>query len=110
VYNFHLYLMVQITKYLGLHPILLEKGTPAFFDLKSGHFTPIEPRHPSYMNRQLSSCFEQLYSIALADLSTVHLTRTDRRNFIGKMLEFYSIHFGGALELKSLSVVHDLFD
>lgn len=110
VYNFHLYLMVQLTKYLGLHPTLLEEGTPAFFDLKSGHFTPIEPKHPSYMNRHLSRCFELFYSIGLADLSTVHLTRSDRREFIGKMLEFYSIHFGGVIEMKSLSVVHELFD
>lgn len=110
VYNFHLYLMVQLTKYLGLHPMLLEEGTPAFFDLKSGHFTPIEPKHPSYMNRHLSRSFEQFYSIALVDLASVHLTRTDRREFISKMLEFYSIHFGGIIELKSLSVVHELFD
>lgn len=109
-YNFHLYLMVQLTKYLGLHPTLLDEGTPAFFDLKSGHFTPIEPKHPSYMSRHLSRCFEQLYSIPIAQLPTVRLSRSERQEFIKKMLEFYSIHFGGVIELKSLSVVHELFD
>lgn len=110
VYNFHLYLMVQLTRYLGLQPTLLEAGTPAFFDLKSGHFTPIEPKHPYYMKRHLSCCFEQFYSSSLMELEEVRMTRDERREFIGKMLEFYSLHFGSVIELKSLAVVHELFD
>lgn len=110
VYNFHLFLMVQLTKYLGLHPILLDEGTPSFFDLKSGCFTPIEPKHVYYMNRHLSRSFEQLYTANLDSLASIQLSRNDRREFISKMIEFYSIHFGMTIELKSLSVVHELFD
>lgn len=110
VYNFHLYLMAQLTRYLGLQPTLLEKGTPSFFDLKTGHFTPIEPKHLFYMNRRLSACFEQLYDSSLVNLAAVQMSRADRRELIGKMLEFFSLHFGGTVELKSLSVVHELFD
>lgn len=110
VYNFHLYLLVQLTKYMGLHPTLLEPGTPAFFDLMRGVYTTIEPKHPSYMNRHLSHCFERFYTINLSDLASVEMTRTERREFIGKMIEFFSIHFGSTIELKSLNVVHDLFD
>ncbi|WP_047445558.1 DNA repair protein RecO [Alistipes sp. ZOR0009] len=110
VYNFHLYLMVQLTKYLGLQPTLLVEGTPSFFDLKTGHFTPIEPKHPFYMKRHLSRCFEQLYYSSLLELSRIKMSRDERREFIGKMLEFYSHHFGGTIEIKSLAVVHELFD
>lgn len=110
VYNFHLYLMVQLTKYLGIRPMLLDKEVPAFFDLKSGQFTPIEPKHPYFMNRHLSRCFAHFYDASLVELASVQMTRADRGEFINRMLDFFSLHFGSTIELKSLSVVYELFD
>ena len=110
IYNFHLYLLVQLTKYLGLRPSMLEMGTPAFFDLKSGEVTPIEPKHPTYMSRRLTACFEQLYYVGIGNLAEVKMSRAERRELIDKMVEFFGIHFGSTIELKSLAVVHELFD
>jgi|APDOM4702015191_1054821.scaffolds.fasta_scaffold25125_2 DNA repair protein RecO (recombination protein O) len=110
VYNFHLYLMAQITKYLGLQPTLLDEDVPAFFDLKSGQYTPIEPKHPSYMNRHLSRCFHRFYHASVTQLAGIEMSRDERQQLIGKMLEFFAIHYGTSFELKSLAVVHELFD
>ncbi|MGB4776405.1 MAG: DNA repair protein RecO, partial [Daejeonella sp.] len=43
--NFHLYFLLRLTRFLGFYPDISFAGPLAYFDLRNGSFTKIQPPH-----------------------------------------------------------------
>lgn len=103
--NFHLIVLLGITKYLGFYPDF-SNAEAAFFDPVAGSFTPAFE----------SDCFEaeetQLFKRLLAHgfQSNQRVFNVKERNILLElMLRYYDRHISGFRHPKSLTVLREIF-
>jgi DNA repair protein RecO (recombination protein O) len=108
--NFHLYFLAQLGSYLGYAPGNEYAPERPFFDIPTGEFTPIRPKHDLFFDAEQTHLFGRLLTAAPADLCHIGLNRGQRRVFINNMLNFYSHHFDTLSPLRSWSVLAEVFD
>ncbi|HAN18266.1 MAG: DNA repair protein RecO [Bacteroidetes bacterium GWC2_33_15] len=107
--NFHIYFLIQLTRYLGFYPgnTYLEKD--CYFDLKNGSFVQIKPVHPFYMNTEYSKLFSTMIPFSTSQNENEILSYTQRMGLLEKILEYYYLHNEGVSNIKSLSVLKEVF-
>lgn len=107
--NFHIVFMIRLTFFLGFSPNIEEGGNADYFDLENGCFVPYVPTHVHYLNKVDSF---RLVSLLRLDYKTMHLytmSRVDRNRCVEVILEYFKLHVPGFPELKSFSVLKELF-
>lgn len=103
--NFHLYFMVELSRYLGFYPKSDHFQNGQVFDLMDGMFKNIIPAPVHTINVELSITFEQLCHTNLDQLQELHLSREARRQLIEKMILYYQLHLPGFKGLQSHEVL-----
>ncbi len=106
--NFHLFFLLRLTRYLGFYPDKYPAvGDAEFFDMKNGTFTPykpatlyLSPPHTQNFNRLLTSSFETLPDLKLAN--------DERRFLLYKILEYYTLHVEGFGNIRSHEVLEEV--
>ena len=108
--NFHLVFMLRLPYYFGVYPNAdaYEKG--AKFDLINGVFTMNQPMHKYYLSPGESVVLHRLLKMGYENMSVYTFSRQDRTNIIQRILEYYRVHLPDFPEIKSLSILHSLFD
>jgi DNA repair protein RecO (recombination protein O) len=106
--NFHLYFMVQLSKYMGFS-IPANQNEYDYFDIKHSRFAFIKPLHPQYFSKDDTKILSDLLELPAAQLCELKLSGEQRRNFANRMLDFYSFRFDHTLIMKSLIVLHEIF-
>ena len=104
--DFHLHLMMHLTQYLGIYPNLDVEG--AFFDLEGGVCRMLRPNHPHYLSPEDTELFCRL--CVVEDSADLALTRQKRQALLGHLLEYYRLHIPYFGQLRSVSVLQELFD
>ncbi|VAW12260.1 hypothetical protein MNBD_BACTEROID01-1528 [hydrothermal vent metagenome] len=107
--NFHLFFLIRLTEYIGIHPNTEFMELYKFFDLKKGVFTPAEPSHTMLVNKELTPVFKKLLQLRLNELSTFKITRQHREALLQKLIDYYQLHFEAPGSLKSLPVLKEVF-
>lgn len=109
VENFHLYLLVKLSRYLGFSP----QGKPTegmvHFDLREGKFTPLKPLHPDYLDSENS---RNLYRLLIADAGNsagIRFSSRERETLLIGILTYYHIHQPGMGKIRSLEVLKEVF-
>jgi DNA repair protein RecO (recombination protein O) len=107
--DFHLVFLIQLTKFLGFYPKnpTMKSG---YFDLQEGVFVNSEPPHPHYISGGVSELFHQLSLTSFNGLSHLALTTGQRRKMLNILITYYQLHLSGFGEVKSLEVLHQLFE
>ncbi|HBK84233.1 MAG TPA: DNA repair protein RecO, partial [Flavobacterium sp.] len=105
VSNFHLILLLEITKYLGFYPDISNKNLP-YFEKIEGIFTPIESS--SCLSKEQTRLFTKLIALKLDDESS-HFSSTERHTLLNVLLNYYSTHLDGFKKPKSLDVFKEVF-
>lgn len=107
-HQFHLWLLVQLTDYLGIRPEI--HGSDAhWFDLEKGLEVDYEPSHPHSLPPYYTALLERILQIGLKDLPLLKISRTDRNQLLQKILQYYHLHFNNLAHLKSLVVLSEVF-
>jgi len=107
-YNFHLFFLFQLSRFLGFAPE--EKtGNPPYFDLLNGHFSDLEPSHGFCLKGLACENWKKLYALNIDNLTQLSLSGNERFTLLKNLLDYYSLHIDGMGELKSLNIVHQLF-
>jgi DNA repair protein RecO (recombination protein O) len=107
-YNFHLFFLFQLTRFLGFGPE--DDNTDAhFFDLMNGYFIDQEPTHGFSISGPALVNWRKLFNIDIQNLKDIRLSSEDRFQLLENLLEYYNLHIDSLGELKSLSIVHQLF-
>ncbi len=109
IQNYHLFLLFKLTKLLGFYPHFQEKLEKHFFDLRTGLFQVMEPSHPDFMNVWQADLLYQLKEVDVEYLANIHLTGTQRAEFMEKLLDYYHLHLSGFSNIKSFRVLKELF-
>ncbi len=101
--DFHLILLVQVTKFLGFFP-----GTPnaPFFEMTDGVFVPLQGI--SCLNETESQLFAKLLQLRFEG-SGKCFSKTERLQLLKILLDYYAIHLDGFKRPKSLDVLQEVF-
>jgi DNA repair protein RecO (recombination protein O) len=109
VSNFHLHFMVQLSKYMGFS-IPSNQNSYDYFDIKNSKFTFIKPLHPQFFDKDSTKILSDLLDLPADQLNGLKLSGEQRINFANRMIDFYSSRFDHTLIIKSLNVLHEIFN
>ncbi len=108
--NIHLHFLLQLSYFLGFHPQMnFDLKTSPFFDLKEGVFTSHKPAaHPHCLELPLSKYLYQVMTCPLPQLSTIKLSKVERRTLLQALLIYYRLHVEGFQEVKSAKILWEV--
>lgn len=124
--NFHLTFLMHMSRFLGFYPNLDEKlersevrserpvvrdmtEREVFFDMREGRFSLTVPTHRDFLQ---PADARRMHTLMRMDFPTMHLFRlnhNDRNRIVNVLLHYYRLHIPQFPELKSLSVLQDLW-
>ena len=110
--NFHLTFLMRLSRFLGFYPNLEERGEgrgELFFDLREGRFCSSAPLHRDFLQPDDA---QRIHILMRMDFPTMHLyrfSRHDRNRIVDVLLYYYRLHIPQFPELKSLSVLQELW-
>jgi DNA repair protein RecO (recombination protein O) len=103
--NFHLILMLEMTKYLGFYPDVSEIKFP-FFDANEGVFTPFHGL--GSLSEHETNLFKKLIGLKFDnDQKTFHVI--ERQIVLKILIDYYAFHLEGFRKPKSLEVLKEIF-
>ena len=103
--NFHLILMMEVTKYLGFYPDLTELDFP-YFDIKEGYFTPFQSINS--LTEHETHLFKRLLQLKF-DSDQKIFAGIERQLLLKILLDFFTLHLDGFKKPKSLDVLKEVF-
>ena len=107
--NFHLVFLMRLSRFLGFYPNLDDYTPGCYFDLRASVFELSVPVHHDYLPPQEA---EKLQLMMRMDYPTMHLyrlSRQDRQRLLELALTYYRLHLPDFPELRSLSVLEELY-
>jgi len=107
--NFHLAFLIQLTRYMGFEPANNYTAKRSFFDMASGSFSENKPPHPYYLESSESMIFSDVINSTYEEIGNINLTSALRNQLLHKMIDYFSLHLGIRLQVKSLEVLRELF-
>ena len=109
--NFHLVFLIRLSRFLGIYPNLGGYHPGDYFDLLNACYTSLCPlTHSYYVTPALAVHIPTLVRMNYHTMHLFRLTRSERHQLLTYLNEFYRLHLPDFPELKSLQVLHELFD
>lgn len=108
--NFHLVVLLRLTKFLGFfpdRPIFIPGG---YFDLQSASYTQFRPPHNNYLEPADAQMIPTLLRMRFENMHLFRFSGAERNHFLSVINDFYRIHIPNFPELKSLPILHDFYD
>ena len=103
--NFHLILMLKITKYFGFYPDVSKIECP-FFEMNEGVFTPFHSVNS--LSEHETNLFKKLIPLKFNNnQKTFHFV--ERQIVLKILIDYYTIHLDGFKKPKSLEVLTAVF-
>lgn len=103
--NFHLIVLLGITKYLGFYPDFSE-SEEAFFDPLAGNFTAFFEKN--CFEAEETQLFKRLLTHGFQSNQQIFSAR-ERNALLELLLRYYNLHISGFRNPKSLSVLREIF-
>ena len=107
--NFHLVFLMRLSRFLGFYPNLDHYQAGCYFDLRESMFLPAPPVHRDFLYPQEA---EKIQLMMRMDFPTMHLFRMshqERNRLLEVSLIYYRLHLPDFPELKSVSVLQELY-
>ncbi|RED24655.1 DNA replication and repair protein RecO [Flavobacterium cutihirudinis] len=103
--NFHLILLLEITKYLGFYPDVSEIDLP-FFEVNDGVFTHFQKGN--VLTEHETNLFKKLIDLKFDnDQKVFHVL--ERQILLKILIDYYSFHLDGFKKPKSLEILKEVF-
>ena len=102
VANFHLVLLMRMARFLGFYPNMESEGD--YFDLSEGTFGQRRD------DRIAGTTVRQLMRMDYPTMHLFRLSRQERLQILQTLLRYYELHLPAFPELRSLSVLKELYD
>lgn len=110
VSNFHLLFLAQLSKHLGFFPNGSYSTKTPFFDYKNGFFVETKPKHPLFFTPEYSSLLSICLGTRYDYASSIIINGLQRSKFLNYMIEYYGYHMDSVQNIRSLSVLSQVFD
>lgn len=107
--NFHLVFLMRLSRFLGFYPNLDHYQSDDYFDLRESMFQSAPPVHRDFLFPEEANKVQLMMRM---DFPTMHLYRMshdDRNRLLEVTLKYYRLHLPDFPELKSVSVLQELY-
>ncbi len=105
--NFHLKVLVDLTKFIGFYPNIKEESHK-FFDLGLGTSVQLKPIE-NYIEDPELKIFKNLLGTNFEDLNSVEIDNLLRGKMLGLMIDYYSLHLQMFKSPKSTNIFNEVF-
>lgn len=105
--NFHLFFLLQLTRYLGFYPDTADMALE-YFDLQEGVFCSRAPLNPVICDKPLGY-FRQFLGTNFEALHTIKMNKSTRQELLKGIILYYELHLQGFRKPKSLEVLNQIF-
>lgn len=106
---FHLFLMIRMTRFLGIMPSTDGAGQGMVYDLKNACYCPLIPEHGQYVEPKEAELIPVLLDMDYSNMHLLALSNSERRHMLDILLQYYRIHVPAFGKLQSLDVLRELF-
>ena len=111
IMNFHLAFLVRLSVFMGLTPNLGEQERLTdYFDLEESEYTHYRHASATLLSPPQQEYLRNLLRINYRNMGLFQLTREQRSDLLDRIITYYQSHIQGFGELKTLDVLHALFD
>lgn len=108
--NFHIVLLLHLTRFLGFLPNVDDWQEGCFFDLQAASFSRVRPKHIYYLEPGEAALVPKFLRMDLRSMRAVGLNRVLRRRALEIVAEFYRLHIPEFPESRSLAVLAEVFE
>jgi len=105
--NFHLKVLVDLTKFIGFYPNIKEESHK-FFDLGLGTSAQLKPIE-NYIEDPELKIFKNLLGTNFEDLHNMNIDNLLRAKMLGLMIDYYSLHLQMFKSPKSTNIFNEVF-
>ena len=105
--NFHIYFLLELTKYLGFYPDT-NRMEASSFDLQEGEFTDTPSLNPILTGENLTN-FKTFLGINFDGIHTVRMTKASRQDLLKSLVLYFELHLQGFRKPKSLAILNEVF-
>lgn len=103
--NFHLILVLEVTKFFGFYPDDSDMDLP-FFDIHEGNFTQYQSMH--CINLQETLLLKKLMGLKFESTQKL-FTSSERQVLLKTLLDYYTTHLVGFKKPNSFAVLMEVF-
>ena len=107
--NFHLAFLVGFLDYAGIRPDLSEWCPDAWFDMQGGSTTLVPPPHRDVLAPSQTSLLPLMARMNMRTARIFRFSAAERRHLLSTLLRYYSLHFPGMANLRSPSILAEVF-
>ncbi|MFV0390733.1 MAG: DNA repair protein RecO [Paludibacteraceae bacterium] len=108
--NFHLVFMSGLAKKFGFTPDISNGKDFSYFDMMNGTFESVQPPHVHFLKEEPAKTFRQILEMDYDSLSSFPMNRLQRMEVLQNFVEYYKLHLADFQSLKSVEVLHKLWE
>jgi len=106
--RFHLFLMGQLTRYLGFYPHGEYRNQTPYFNLQEGIFQKSEPLHPYFISETAALKFDEMIKSGFENYSGIQLSQEEKKAMLHTFILYFSLHLNYHTVLKSHLVLEEV--
>ncbi len=107
--NFHLTFLMHMSRFLGFYPNLSDYTEGCVFDLRAAVFSPSVPMHSDFLEPDEARLIHLLMRMNFPSMHLYRFSRKERNRILEVLLRYYRLHIPQFPELKSVSVLQELW-
>lgn len=107
--NFHLVFMMRLSRFIGIYPLTTHYHAGDYFDLRAASFTSMPPLHTDFLAPEDAARIGTLMRMDYETMRLFRMSHTDRNRIVDVLIAFYRLHVPNFPELRSLSVMKELW-
>ena len=110
VCNFHIAFLVRLSAFLGFGPNVCDLSGARYFDLVQAEYTDQHPSHTQFVGDSDARFLQSLCRMNYRNLNRFRFSKRERNELLDHIIDYHRIHLQGFGDLKTLSVLHEVFD
>lgn len=109
--NFHISFLVRLSVFLGFTPNLsIGQSGARYFDLIHSEYLSYAKPTPSIIDMEEHEFLKKLLRINYRNMHLFLFSRAERSNLLNRIVAYYQFHVQGFGQLKTLDILHEIFD
>ena len=107
--NFHLVFLIRMSRFLGFYPNLEHYEAGDYFDLRESQFLAMPPVHRDFLMPEEAAKVQLMMRMDYATMRLYQLSHQERNRLLDIALAYYRLHLADFPELRSVSVLRQLY-
>lgn len=108
--NFHIVFMMRLAKFIGFSPNVDDYSEGCCFDLRSGGFSARLPLHKDVVAADDAKKILTLLRMNYDNMHLFVMSRDERNRLLDILLNYYSIHVPDFQNMRTLDILHSLYE